>query len=145
MGFWYHNICCPESVTCTFLSQQITCETLAKGSSLMNPDLIREVRPPPSYLLDFSFGSLTHLQYFQRWKRGLEAFSARGNATRNGRPLLPCLPTELPDYPLLISIIFWFIPSTMIFLAKAVYMVLGSSYHSARKILTLEGSASLCM
>ena len=59
----YHNICCPESVTCTISSQQITCDTFAKGSSLINPDLIREVRPPRPLL---SFGSLTRLQYFQR-------------------------------------------------------------------------------
>ena len=36
----------PQSMTCTISSQQVTCETLANGSSLMNPDLIREVRPP---------------------------------------------------------------------------------------------------
>ena len=48
MSFWYHNICCPP-MTCTISSQQVTCETLALEKALvglMNPDLIREVRPP---------------------------------------------------------------------------------------------------
>ena len=33
-----------------------------------------------------------------------------------------------------------FVPSTRIFRAKVVYMVLGSSYLSARKIISLERS-----
>ena len=57
--------------------------------------------------------------------------SARGNAKRNSQPLLPWLPTKRP------AVIFlWFVTSTRIFLAKAVYMVLGSSYLSD-KILAL--------
>ena len=36
----------------------------------------------------------------------------------------------------------WFVPSTRIFLAKAVYMVLGSSCLSARKILALGTSTT---
>ena len=39
----------------------------------------------------------------------------------------------------------WFVPSTRIFLAKAVYMVLGSSCVSARKILALGTSKTFCM
>ena len=41
------------------------------------------------------------------------------------------LPTEQPA-----TIFEWFVPSTRIFLAKAVYLVLGSSYPSAMEILT---------
>ena len=48
---------------------------------------------------------------------------------------LPCLSTERP------AVIFvWFIPSNRIFPAKAVYMVLGSSYLFAREILVLGSS-----
>ena len=43
------------------------------------------------------------------------------------------------------SMFVWFVPSIRIFLAKAVYMVLGSSYLSARKILALGTSTTLCM
>ena len=39
----------------------------------------------------------------------------------------------------------WFVPSIRIFLVKAVYMVLGSSCLSARKILVLGTSTNLCM
>ena len=52
----------------------------------------------------------------------LSQLSARGKAKRNGRPLLPWLATERPA-----TIFAWFVPNTRIFLAKAVYMVLGSS------------------
>ena len=39
----------------------------------------------------------------------------------------------------------WFVPSTRIFLAKAVYMVLGTSCLSAMKILALGTSTTFCM
>ena len=43
------------------------------------------------------------------------------------------------------SIFVWFVPSIRIFLAKAVYMVIGSSYLSSRKILALGTSTTPCM
>ena len=52
----------------------------------------------------------------------LSQLSARSKAKRSGRPLLPWLATERPA-----AIFAWFVPNIRIFLAKAVYMVLGSS------------------
>ena len=49
------------------------------------------------------------------------------------------------DYPLTNQPPVWFIPSTRIFHSKAVYMVPGSSYHSARKIQALGTSTTPCM
>ena len=67
--------------------------------------------------------------------------SAPFNAKRNGRPLLLwLLATERPA-----AILVGFVPSTRIFLAKAVYVVLGSSYLSAMKILALGTSTTLCI
>ena len=39
----------------------------------------------------------------------------------------------------------WFVPSSRIFLVKAVYMVLGSSYLAGKKILALGTSTTFCM
>ena len=43
------------------------------------------------------------------------------------------------------AILFFFVPSTGIFRAKVVYMELGSSCLSARKILALGPSTTFCM
>ena len=53
----------------------------------------------------------------------LSQLSACGNAKQNGEPLLLWLPTEWPAVYVL------FVPSTLIFLVKAIYMELWSSYY----------------
>ena len=58
------------------------------------------------------------------------------NRLRNLSDLLPWLTTERPA-----AIFVCFFPNTRIFLAKAVYMVLGSSYLSVRKIIVRSNLA----
>ena len=51
-----------------------------------------------------------------------------------------CLPLAVERSAAAMFVLLIFVPSTRIFQAKVVYMVLGSSYLSARKILSLGRS-----
>ena len=77
-------------------------------------------------------------EYCRRSSESLE--SSCGNAKRNCRPL----PAEYREHPAAAMFVF-FVPSTRNFRAKAVYMVLGSSWLTARKILALGPSTTPCM